>query len=126
MFLRGSYGVSIIGCVACLITFMYLFFSSRKTVFKSLLDTFSTPSYLSSFQACFSYHNLDTWWIDREVHVSSIASRQLGRSIELLCLIWWVVPRHFLDTFICRRPFSRHLPRQLAQYLSTPTSVEIY
>ena len=109
MILRGLYGVWIIGCVACLIAFMSVFFFSRKTVFKSLLDTYSTPS--GSIE---------------KVLVSSLAFQQLGRSIELLCLIWWVVPRHLLDTFICRRPFSQHLPRQLAQYLSTPTPVEIY
>ena len=130
MILRGLYGVWIIGYVACLSAFMSVFFSSRKTVFKSLLDTYSTPGYLSSFQAFFSYCNLDTFSTPggsiEKVLVSSIASQQLGRSIELLCLIWWVVPRHLLDTFICRWPFSQHLPRQLARYLSTPTSVEIY
>ena len=28
--------------------------------------------------------------------------------------------RHLLDTYICRRAFSQHLPRQMAQHLSTP------
>ena len=130
MFLRGSYGVSIIGCIACLIAFMSVFFSSRKTVFKSLLDTFLTPGYLLSFQAFFSYRNLDTSLTPggsiEKVLVSSIAFQQLGRSIELLFLIWWFVPRHMLDTCICRRPFSQHLPRQISRHLSTPSSVEIY
>ena len=126
MILKGSYGVWIIGCVACLIAFMFVFFSSRKTVFKSLLNTSLTPSYLSSFQTFFLIAISTPSGSIEKVPVSSIASRQLGRSIELLCLTWWIVSRHLLDTFICRRPFSRHLPRQLARYLSTPTSVKIY
>ena len=129
MILRGLYVVWIIGCVACLIAFISVFFSSRKTVFNSLLDTSSTTGYLSSFQA-FSYHNLDTSLTPsgsiEKVLVSSIASRQLGRLIELLFLIWWFVPRHMLNTCIYQRPFFRHLPRQIARYLSTPSSVEIY
>ena len=126
MILRGLYGVWIIGCVACLITFMSVFFSSRKIVFKSLLDTWLSIE-LPSF---FSYHNLDTSSTPggsiEKVPISSIASRQLGRSIELLFLIWWFVPRHMLDTCICRWPFSRHLTRHISRHLSTPSSVEIY
>ena len=130
MILRGLYGVWIIGCVACLIAFISVSFSSRKTVFKSLLHTSSTPGYLSSFQVFFSYRNLDIsstlGGSIEKVHVSSIASRQLGWSIELLFWIWWFVPQRMLNTCICRRPFSQHLPRQIARYLSTPSSVEIY
>ena len=118
MILRGLYGVWIIGCVACLITFMSVFFSSRKIVFKSLLDTWLSIE-LPSF---FSYRNLDTSSTAggsiKKVPVSSTASWQVGRSIKLLFLIWWFVPRHMLDTCIYRQPFSRHL--------STPLSVEIY
>ena len=104
-----------------------LCFSLLEKLFsKSLLDTWLSVE-LSSF---FSYRNLDTSSTPsgsiKKVPVSSIASRQLGRSIKLLCLIWWVVPQHLLDTFICQWPFSRHLPWQLAQCLSTPTSIEIY
>ena len=118
MILRGLYGVWIIGCVACLITFMSVFFSTRKIVFKSLLDTWLSIE-LPSF---FSYRNLDTSSTAggsiKKVPVSSTASWQVGRSIKLLFLIWWFVPRHMLDTCIYRQPFSRHL--------STPLSVEIY
>ena len=39
MILRGLYCVWIIGCVACLIVFMSVFFSSQKTVLKA----YSTP-----------------------------------------------------------------------------------
>ena len=120
MILRGLYGVWIIGCIVCLIAFISVFFSSKKNYFKSLLDTSSTPGYLSSFQA-FSYRNLDISSTPsgsiEKVPVSSIASRQLGRSIELLFLIWWFVPRHMLNTSIRRRPFSRHLPQQISRHL---------
>ena len=37
-----------------------------------------------------------------------------------------IVPRQLLDSFICRRLFSRHLSRHLARYLSTPLFVENY
>ena len=102
---RGLYGVWIIGCVACLIAFMFVFFSSRKIVFKSLLNTSLTPSYLPSFQTFFLIAISTPGESIEKVPVSSIASRQLGQSIELLFLIWWFVPRHMLDTCICRQPF---------------------
>ena len=92
MILKGLYGVWIIGYVAWLIAFMSVFFSSQKTVFKSLLDTSLTPG--GSIE---------------KVLVSSIASRQLGRTIELLFLIWWFLPQHLLDTFIYRQPFYTYL-----------------
>ena len=114
MILRGLYGVWIIGCVACLIAFMSVFFSSRKTVFKSLLDTSLTPGYLSSFQA-FSYRNLDTsstpGGLIEKVHVPSIASRHLVDRSSLISYVWCFVYRHFLDTCICRRPNPWHLAR---------------
>ena len=129
MILRGLYGVWIIDCVACLIAFMSMFFSLEKLFLKAC----STPprhlAYLSSSSASF-YRNLDTSSTPggsiEKVLVSSIASQQLGRSIELLLLIWWFVPRHMLDTCICRRPFSWHLPRQISWHFSTPSSIKIY
>ena len=126
MILRGLYGVWIIGCVACLIVFISVFFFSRKTVFKSLLNTSSTPGYLSSFQVFSLIVVLTPGGSIKKALVSSIASRQLGRSIELLFLIWWFVPQHMLNTCICQLPFPRHLPRQISRYLLTPSSVEIY
>ena len=124
MILRGSYGVWIIGCVACLTAFMSVFFSSRKTVFKKLarhlLDTWLSIE-LPSF---FFYCNLDTFstlcGLIEKVLVSSIAFRwQLGRSTELLFLISWIVPRHMhLSIAICSTPTSIDI--------STPSSVEIY
>ena len=84
----------------------------------------STPGYLSSFQAFFSYCNLDTSstlsGLIEKVLVSSIAFRwQLGRSTKLLFLISWIVPRHMhLSIAICSTPTSIDI--------STPSSVEIY
>ena len=111
MILKVQNDVWILSWVACLIAFISVFFPSWKTVFKQsrqLLDTSSTPGYLSSSWA-FSYHNLDR---------SSIAGGSIkkvpgpsitGGSIELLFLCLCFVPRHFLDSCICRCCFSRHL-----------------
>ena len=72
--------------LCCMFDYIHIcvFFSYRKTVFKSLLDTWlfvELPSFLS-------YRNLDTSLAPggsiENVPVSSIASRQLGRSIKLL------------------------------------------
>ena len=111
MILRGLYGVWIIGCVACLNAFLFVFFSSRKTVFKSLLDTSSTLGYLSSFQVFFFLIAISTLGESiKKVSISSIASWQLGRSIELLLLIWWFVSRHLQLSTV---------------FLSTPTSTDV-
>ena len=111
MILKVQNDVWILSWVACLIAFISVFFPSWKTVFKQsrqLLDTSSTPGYLSSSWA-FSYHNLDR---------SSIAGGSIkkvpgpsitGGSIELLFLCLCFVPRHFLDSCICWCCFSRHL-----------------
>ena len=105
----------------------YLCFSLLKKLF---LKAFSTPpQHLAICRASklFFLIAISTpGGSIKKVPVSSIASRQLGRLIKLLFLIWWFVPRHMLDTFTCRWPFSRHLPQQIAKHLSTPSSVEIY
>ena len=74
-----------------------MFFSSRKTVLKSWLDTSSTPlRYLAicrAFQAFFlsqSQQLLDTWWIDRASVLGS----------DSLLLDTSAVDDHFLDTFL--------------------------
>ena len=110
MILKGLYCVWIIGCVACLIAFMFVFFSSRKTIFKSLLDTSSTPGYLSSFQAFF-YRNLDTWWIDRESSCL-LDSFSIARSIDRAFV---------LDMVVCSSTHARHLHLSMAIF-STPNS----
>ena len=59
----------IIGWVVCWIAFMSVFFSSRKTVLKSWLDTSWYLAICRASQAFFllqSRQLLDTWWIDRE------------------------------------------------------------
>ena len=100
-----------------------MFFPSWKTGFKlsrHLLDTCSTPGYLSSFQT-FSYRNLNrsstTRWIDRESSWTLDSFSISGGLIELLFLCLYFIPRHLLDGFICRRCLSQHLPRQMAQHL---------
>ena len=91
---------------------MSMFFSSRKTVLKSWLDTSSIASYLSSFLSFFliaislapwylvdrlrkfltSRQLLDTWWIDRASYLAS------GVSIPRQLLDTWSVNVAFLDT----------------------------
>ena len=69
---------------------MFVFFTSRKTGFKSWLDTSSTPCCLSSFFSCFlslSRQLLDTWWIDRESSCLLDSFSTPGGSIELLFLV---------------------------------------
>ena len=73
----------IIGSVVCWIAFISVFFTSRKTVLKSYLDTSSKPCYLSRFSSIFLIRNLDT---------SSI----LGGSIEKAPASS-IAPRHLLD-----------------------------
>ena len=78
------------------------------------LNTFTTSGYLSSFQA-FSYRNLDTSSTPggsiEKVSIPSIASRHLVDRSSLISCVWCFVPRHFLDTYICRWLNPRHLTR---------------
>ena len=90
---------------------MSVFFSSQKTVFKSLLDTSSTPGYLSSFQACFSYRNLDTWWINRESSCL-LDNFAIARSID------WAFVLHMVG---CSLTLARYLHLSTTIFL-TPSS----
>ena len=117
----------IIGCVACWIAFMSVFFTSRKTVLKSWLDTSSTPHrYLAicrASQAFFltqSRHLLNTWWIDRESSCLLDSSSTPCGSIELLFLNLILCCSILSRYLSCRRPVSRHLPLQLPRHLSIP------
>ena len=68
---------------------MSVFFTSRKTGFKSWLDTSLIPCCLSSFFSFFSSHSqqlLDTWWIDRESSCPLDSFSIAGGQIELLFL----------------------------------------
>ena len=102
MILRVYIAIWILGWVACLIAFMSVFFSSRKTVFKNLLDSSLTPGYLSSFQA-FSYHNLDTSSTPggsiEKVLVPSVASWHLMDRSSLISCVWC----------FCTSTLARHL-----------------
>ena len=103
---------------------MSMFFTSRKTAFKSQLDTSSIPCCLSSFLSFFisqSRQLLDTQWIDRESSCLLDSFSTGGGQIELLFLqlmdcsstvvsIPVSIDDHFLDT--CLDSYldtSRHL-----------------
>ena len=117
----------IIGWVVCWIAFISVFFSSRKIVLKSWLDTSLTPPrYLvicRASQAFFlsqSRHLLDTWWIDRKSSCFLDSSSTPGGLIEILFLnliLCFSILARYLS---CRGPVSRHLPWQLPQHLSIP------
>ena len=100
---------------------------------KLLLKASSTPPWYLAIcwaSSTFSYHNLDSFSTPggsiEKVPASSIASQHLVDRSSFCFCIWWFVPWHLLDTCICQRPFSRYLPWQMSQHLSTPSSVEIY
>ena len=122
----------IIGWVVCWIAFMSVFFSSRKIVLKSWLDTSSTPPrYLAicrasrAFFLSQSQQLLDTWWIDRECSCLLDSSSTPGGSIKLLFLnliLRCSILSRYLNYW---RPVSRHLPRQLPQHLSIPHLLSI-
>ena len=86
---------------------------------KLLLKASSTPPrYLAICRAssAFSYRNLDSFstpsGLIKKVPTSSIASRHLVDRLSSCSCIWWFVPRHLLDTCICRRPITQHLPHK--------------
>ena len=104
----------IISWVVCWTAFISVFFSSRKTVLKSWLDTSSIPHrYLAICWASWAFfltqsrHLLDTWWIDRESSYLLDSSSTLGGSIELL----------FLNLILCCS-----IPQLSTTRSSTPTS----
>ena len=87
---------------------MFVFFSSRKTVLKSWLDTSSIASYLSSFLSQ-SRQLLDTWWIDREYSYLLDSFSTPSGSIKLL----------FLDLIPCCS-----IPQLSTTIFSIPTSID--
>ena len=108
---------------------MSVFFSSRKTVLKSWLNTSSIASYLSSFLSFFlsqSRQHLDTFWIDREIFWPLDSFSTPGGSIEphLLLLVFL-----FLDSFstydLSMLLFSTPAWQMSQHHLDT-SSVEIY
>ena len=86
---------------------MSMFFTFRKTGFKSWLDTSSIPPrYLAVCRAslAFSYRNLDNFSIPggliEKAPAFSIAPRHLVDRSTFCSWIWWVVPRYLLDTSV--------------------------
>ena len=102
-----------------------VFLLSKKwflKVARFLLDTSSTPCYLSSFSSFFisqSRQLLDTWWIDRESSCLVNSFSTPGGSIELLFLDLMSCSSILTRHLSCQQAFSRHLPRQLPRHLST-------
>ena len=81
---------------------MSVFFSSRKTVLKSGLNTSSIPCYLSSFSSFFSYRNPDSSSIlgglIEKAPASSIAPWHLVDWSSFCSWIWFLFARYLLDT----------------------------
>ena len=118
----------IIGWVVCWIAFISVFFTSRKTVLKSWLDTSSIPCYLLSFSSIFLKRNLDTSSIlggsIEKAPASSIAPRHLLDRSSFCSKSDSLLLDSFLNTSAIEDHFLNTL--QLSRYLSTPSSVEIY
>ena len=92
---------------------MSMFFSSRKTGFKSWLDTsLIPPRYLAVCRAssAFFYRNPNNFSIPsgpiKNGSTSSIASRHLVDRLRFYSWFCWVVPRHLLDTSTVDDHFS--------------------
>ena len=83
---------------------MSVFFTSRKTGFKSQLDTSSIPPwYLAVYRAsAFSYRNPNNFLIPsgsiENGSASLIASWYLVDRSSFCSWFWWVVPWYLLDT----------------------------
>ena len=67
-----------------------------------------------------SRHLLDTLWIDRQSCCLLDISSTPGGSIELLFLNLILCCSILARYLSCRRPVSRHLPRQLPRHLPIP------
>ena len=88
----------IIGWVVCWIAFIFVFFTSRKTVLKSWLDTSSIPCYLSSFLSFFlNAISTPPWYLvdrSRKLPAYSIAPRHLVDRSSFWSWIWFFVARY--------------------------------
>ena len=102
IFLRDFCVDWIIGWVVCWIAFISVFFTSRKTGFKSWLDTSSILCYLSSFSSIFFKCNLDTSSIPggsiEKAPASSIAHWHLLDQSSFCSWIYSLLLVSFLDT----------------------------
>ena len=87
---------------------------------------FTPPRYLFICQASQAFflsqsrQLLDTWWIDWECSYLLDSFSIPGGSIELLFLDLIPCCSILAQYLSCRRPFTRHLPRQLPRHLSIP------
>ena len=126
MILRVYITVWILGWVACLIAFMSVHFSSRKTIFKSLLNSFSTaPWHLAICRASklFLIVISTPGGSIEKVPIPLIASRHLVDRLSLITCVWC----------FCTSTLARHLYLSMAissilgsTPCSTPSSVELY
>ena len=102
----------------------YLSFSHLKKLFWKAGSTL--PRYFAIYRASQAFfltqsrHLLDTWWIDQESSCLVDSSSTPGRSIELLFLNLILCSSILARYLNCRRPVSRHVPRQLLRHLSIP------
>ena len=108
---------------------MSVFFSFRKTGFKSWLDTsLIPPQYLAVCRAssAFSYRNPDSFSIPggsiENGSASSIASRHLVDRSSFCSWFCWIDPWYLLDT----SAFNEHFLDTSSIDPSIPTSIEIY
>ena len=94
-----------------------LFLKASSTPPWHILDTWLSIELLRSF----FYRNLDrsstAGGSNKKVPRPSIASRHLVDQSSLNSCVWCFVPRHFLDTYICRQPNPQHLARHLDRHL---------
>ena len=89
-----------ISCLDHWLCCMFMFFSSRKTVFKKLarhlLDTWLSVELPSFFFLLQSRHLLDTFWIDRESSYLLDSFSMTARSIDRVSIL--DIGGLFLDT----------------------------
>ena len=110
----------IIGWVVCWIAFIFVFFTSRKTVLKSCLNNSSIPCYLLSFSSIFFKCNLDTSLIPggsiEKAPASSIAPRHLLDRSRFFLDSDFLLLDSFLDTSTIE---DQILETYLDRYLDT-------
>ena len=108
---------------------MFVFFSFRKTVLKSWLDTSSIASYLSSFLSFFlsqSRQHLDTFWINRESFWPLDSFSTPGGSIEPHLLLLVLLFLDNFSTYDLSTLFFSTPTRQMSRHHLDTLSVEIY